>query len=571
MQADGSKSNLRQLDNTPGTPEAYLEAGKNDQQSKGNGEVISKRPSQEGATWSTSLERFFLVNERGSCLQTEVRSGFINWMTMSYILVVNPVILGSADPASHISAETIMTATAVSAAVGSFVVGLFGNAPLGLMPGMGLNAYFSFGICRAFNVTFGQAMSCCFVSGAALLLLAVLGVCQWIVTTVLSEHLKKAITVAIGVFQALIGFQVMGLVVASPNTLVTLGDVTWSNKQLYLALAGFCLISAMLVSRLHGALLVGIFLMSALAWVTGLAAAPEGIFSLPSYDALFMIDFSGWDPGSGKLHAMVLGSLVLLFVALFDLAGVQYGLMGIAGLLEGGHVPRSQSIFSSAAVSTMCGAILGTSPVIIANESSAGIIEGARTGLSAVVVSALFIASAFLTPVLSSIPRVATSVPLVLIGAFMMAPCRGIDWDNLRAAIPSFLTITVVPFTYSIHNGIIAGILMDAFLMISAGKEERDVKAANSPRQPLLNEATRTTSPVLDRLLCTPHATMAYQTEKAMDEVEQAQQLLDRLRHRDGSEQMSCGTNKDKVEDGLLAALEAYLASQSGMTHLDHL
>ncbi|CAK9032403.1 unnamed protein product, partial [Durusdinium trenchii] len=148
----------------------------------------------------------------------------------------------------------------------------------------------------------------------------------------------------------------------------------------------------------------------------------------------------------------------------------RYGLMGIAGLLEDGNVPRSQSIFSSAALSTMCGAVLGTSPVIIANESSAGIIEGARTGLSATVVACLFVASAFLTPVLSSIPRVATSVPLVLIGAFMMAPCRGIDWDNLRAAIPSFLTITVVPFTYSIHNGIIAGILMDAFLMISAGK-----------------------------------------------------------------------------------------------------
>jgi len=559
MQADGSKTNLHQLD-----PEACLEGMKADHNEAND--IVKTITPTAGATWSTSLDQFFQVTERGSCLQTEVRSGFINWMTMSYILVVNPVILGSADPSSHISAETIMTATAVSAAVGSFIVGLCGNAPLGLMPGMGLNAYFSFGICRAFNVTFGQAMSCCFVSGAALLLLALLGVCQWIVTTVLSEHLKKAITVAIGVFQALIGFQVMGLVVASPNTLVTLGDVTWSNKQLYLALAGFCLISAMLVSRLHGALLVGIFLMSALAWVTGLAAAPEGVFSLPSYDAIFLIDFSGWDIGSGKLHAMVLGSLVLLFVALFDLAGVQYGLMGIAGLLEHGNVPRSQSIFSSAAVSTMCGAILGTSPVIIANESSAGIIEGARTGLSAVVVSGLFIASAFLTPVLSSIPRVATSVPLVLIGAFMMAPCRGIDWDNLRAAIPSFLTITVVPFTYSIHNGIIAGILMDAFLMISAGKEEAEVRPANSPRQPLLNQDTRTQSP-LERLLCTPHATMAYQSDKAHEEVDHAQLLLDRLRQKGGSS--TC--QQDHVEDGLLAALEAYLASQSDMTQLDQL
>eukprot|EP00439_Symbiodinium_sp_Y106_P023293 s6219_g2.t2 len=262
MRADDSKSNLKSL------PEAILEAG-----SKDGNEISDISP----------------VTEKGSTLQTEIRAGFINWMTMCYILVVNPVILGSADPDSH---ETIMTATAVSSAIGCLVVALSSDAPLGLMPGMGLNAYFSFGICRSFH-----ALSCCFVSGAALLLLAVLGVCQWIVTTVLSEHLKKAITVAIGVFQALIGFQVMGLVVASPNTLVTLGDVGWSNKQLYLALMGFCLISAMLVSRLHGALLVGICLMSVCAWSTGLSDAPLGVFSLPRYDAGFLLDFSCWDPG----------------------------------------------------------------------------------------------------------------------------------------------------------------------------------------------------------------------------------------------------------------------------------
>eukprot|EP00913_Durusdinium_trenchii_P004521 g4198.t1 len=254
---------------------------------------------------------------------------------------------------------------------------------------------------------------------------------------------------------------------------------------------------------------------------------------------------------------MVLGSLVLLFVALFDLAGVQYGLMGIAGLLEDGNVPRTPKL----------GLLSESFIVFRLLSSSAGIIEGARTGLSATVVACLFVASAFLTPVLSSIPRVATSVPLVLIGAFMMAPCRGIDWDNLRAAIPSFLTITVVPFTYSIHNGIIAGILMDAFLMISAGKEERAVQPANSPLQPLLNHAeARTTSPVLDRLLCTPHSTMAYVPEKAaVDEVEQAQMLFDKLRQKG-----EVYSEQDKVEDGLLAALEAYLASQN-MTSLDHL
>jgi len=557
MRADDSKSNLKSL------PEAILEAG-----SKDGNEISDISPVRKGAnsSWSQKLDEFFKVTEKGSTLQTEIRAGFINWMTMCYILVVNPVILGSADPDSHVSTETIMTATAVSSAIGCLVVALSSDVPLGLMPGMGLNAYFSFGICRSFHVTFGQALSCCFVSGAALLLLAVLGVCQWIVTTVLSEHLKKAITVAIGVFQALIGFQVMGLVVASPNTLVTLGDVGWSNKQLYLALMGFCLISAMLVSRLHGALLVGICLMSVCAWSTGLSDAPLGVFSLPRYDAGFLLDFSCWDPGSGKLHAMILGSMVLLFVALFDLAGVQYGLMGIAGLLQDGHVPRSQCIFSSAAIATMSGAVIGTSPVIIANESSAGIVEGAKTGLSALVISGLFLVSAFLTPLLSSIPRVATSVPLVLIGAFMMAPCRGIDWDNLRAAIPSFLTITVVPFTYSIHNGIIAGILMDAFLMVSAKKDQPpELTADPHLAQPLIPQSgSRVQSPVLERVFSTPHASMAFAPEKVSDQVEQAQHLLEQLRRTRGlGHEPDQGGGIESGEDRLLSALEAYVQSHT--------
>eukprot|EP00931_Biecheleriopsis_adriatica_P079637 TRINITY_DN53021_c0_g1_i1.p1 TRINITY_DN53021_c0_g1~~TRINITY_DN53021_c0_g1_i1.p1 ORF type:complete len:566 (+),score=104.35 TRINITY_DN53021_c0_g1_i1:83-1780(+) len=546
------------------------EAKSKDKANRCHEEGIPESPlvTRSDGTFSDWLDDYFKVSARGSQLQTEIRSGFINWMTMSYILVVNPVILGSADAENPIPAEGIMTATALSAAIGSLIVGLAGDAPLGLMPGMGLNAYFAFGICRTFGVSFGQAMSCCFVSGALLLLLAVLGVCNWVVTKVLSEHLKKAITVAIGVFQALIGFQVMGLVVSSPDTLITLGDVSPSNAHLYLAIAGFCLISAMLVRRLHGAILVGILAMSVCAWCTGLCPAPSGFFSLPSLDSALLLDFSCWFEGGPKLTAMIIGSLVLLFVALFDLAGVQFGLMGIAGLLKDGVVPRSTEIFSSAAIGTMSGALLGTSPVIIANESSAGIVEGARTGLSALVVSGLFIVSAFVTPLLSAIPRVATSVPLVLIGAFMMAPCQGIDWDNLRAAIPSFLTITVVPFTYSIHNGIIAGILMDGFLAVSTSKEEpaMTVHSPHSPagREPLLGSRVSPTASPLPRILSTPHAVMAFGRDEAVstgDKVEKAQQLLGELRRIQGTDaEDSTMVKRDGV---LLAALEAYLASDS--------
>jgi len=509
------------------------------------------------------LDDFFKVTGRGSTIATEVRAGCISWMTMSYIMVVNPVIISKAGINGDLPPESVMAATALSASVGSFVVGVIGDAPLGLMPGMGLNAYFTFGICHNFGLSWQEALSCCFVSGLALLLLALCGVCHWVVSKVLSEHLKKAITVAIGIFQALIGFQVMGLVVMSKDTLVTLGDLELSNQKLILAIAGFCVISAMLVrGGVHGALLIGIWLMAGISWLLGISEPPQSAISMPRFDAAFAVDFSGWAPGGGKLQGHVVGSLVLLFVALFDLAGVQYGLFGIAGLLRGGTVPRSTSIFSSAAVGTMAGALLGTSPVIIANESSAGIVEGARTGLSAVVVAVLFLISAFLAPLLRAVPNTATAVPLVLIGAFMMSPVQGINWDNLRVAIPSFLTLTVVPFTYSIHSGIIAGILMDGFLALSVGVEE--------PAEVPADDNNAHCSPRLQ--ISTPHAIFRGAPSTA-EKVEKARQLLTELGHCSGiggpgfAEKAAAasggGSDAEDAdgcrEEALARALEAYI------------
>lgn len=304
---------------------------------------------------------------------------------MSYILVVNPVILSGAN----LEKGPVMTATALSAAFGSLVIGVASNTPLGLMPGMGLNAYFTYGLCKTFDVSWQEALSCCFVSGVLLLLLAVAGVCQALVRKVLSDQLKKAITVAIGLFQALIGFQTMGLIVSSEDTLVTMTD-TFDGKK-FLSIAGLCAISALIVSHVHGALLFGIFGMAAFSWLAGMQALPAALCGIPQLDAAFCLDFSAWHPNSGKLMPMAIGTLVLLFVALFDIAGVQFGLLGMARLLEDGKVTKSSSIFASAGVATMLGAVLGTSPVIIANESSAGIMEGAKTGLSSLVVAALFL------------------------------------------------------------------------------------------------------------------------------------------------------------------------------------
>merc|ERR1712232_992737 len=199
----------------------------------------------------------------------------------------------------------------------------------------------------------------------------------------------------------------MGLVVGSSDTLVAMADVFNANANMYLSMGGICVISAMLVWHCHGALLIGILGMAVCSWILGMQAPPTGVFGLPLFDAAFCMDFTAWS--NGKLASMIIGTLVLLFVALFDIAGVQFGLLNMANLLVDGKVEKSSEIFASAGIATMAGALLGTSPVIIANESSAGIMEGAKTGLSSLVVAVLFVLSAFISPLLISIPHAATA------------------------------------------------------------------------------------------------------------------------------------------------------------------
>merc|ERR1719440_756863 len=197
---------------------------------------------------------------------------------MSYILVVNPVvILGNARKPDPIPVAPLMSATAVSSVVGCLLCGLWANMPLGLMPGMGLNAYFVFGICHTFDVSFQEALTCAFMAGFLLLVLSQLGVCHWLVKTILSQHLKNAITVSIGMFQAMIGFQIMGLVVGSPDTLVTLGDMSFSNTKLYVSMLGFCLVAVMSCQQVHGALLIGIWQIAICSWILGISDPPSGV------------------------------------------------------------------------------------------------------------------------------------------------------------------------------------------------------------------------------------------------------------------------------------------------------
>jgi AGZA family xanthine/uracil permease-like MFS transporter len=352
---------------------------------------------------------------------------------------------------------------------------------------MGLNAYLTYSVCLTLNVSWQQALSASFVGGALLTLLCCLGVVDLVVQRVLPVHLKMSITVAIGVFQALIGLENMGLVVGASDTLVTLGDVapTWDNAPVYIGVFGLLLIATLLiVAKWNGSMLIGIMFMACTSWVMKLTPAPVTMFNAPTWSSFCQIDFSGWNPARPEFPGLLVSSVVILFVCLFDVAGVQHGLQDACGLSD--SPSRNTRVIGTTGIGTMIGAVLGTSPLLVAVESSSAIVEGARTGLASIVMAALFSVSLSISPVLDAMPRVATAVPLIVVGAFMMGPCGKIAWGNLRVALPAFLTITFVPFTYSIHNGVLAGLLMEMYLVgmgrtcgVTMDAEENDENVEN--------------------------------------------------------------------------------------------
>lgn len=408
------------------------------------------------------LEEVFAVSTHGSTVGTEIRAGVVTWVTMSYIVVVNPMILSavSADSPSPVSFHTACVGTCLSAAVATAFVGIVANLPFGLAAGMGLNSYFRYGIVGKLGLPADAAFACSFSQAVLFALFAASGLADRL-QEILPCSLKCSITVAIGIFQAFVGFQLMGLVVKNDVTLVTLGDI--KEPTLLLSLTATLLVAALLVRRTKGALLLGIGFAAVAAHVLGLpnsrapaAAGPLDI-STALVPSVVGVDFNAFvtmpQPASIALICM-------LFIVLFDTAGVQHGLGQQAGLLDAkGRLPRARDAYLASALGTGLGALLGTSPVIIHNETAAGIQEGGRTGLTAVTTAFLFLLSPLLVPLIELIPPEATAPCLVIVGVMMMGPVREIDFSDLRIALPAFLTICVTPLTYSISAGILSGML----------------------------------------------------------------------------------------------------------------
>lgn len=407
------------------------------------------------------LQRFFSLEERGTSVATETRAGLVTFLTMAYILFVNPQILSQ----TGMPADDVLLATALSAAVATLVMGLYANFPIALAPGMGLNAFFAFGVVAGLGVSWHVALAAVFVEGVLFLVLSVTGVRTALINAI-PRSIKLGATGGIGLFLAIIGLQNAGLVVDHPATLVDLGKVT--DPLPALALAGLLAAAVLMARGVRGALLIIILGIAAIAWAARLAPGPESYFSVPRLprETFLALDFSAL-----LTPTMATVVLAFLFVDLLDTAGTLLGVGQLAGFVDDeGRFPGSERAFTADAVGTTVGALLGTSTVTSYVESATGVEEGGRTGLTAVVTAVFFVLALFFTPIFIAVPAAATAPALVVVGALMMRGTRTLDWQEIDEAVPAFLTIVVMPFTYSIANGLAAGIVSWVVIKLFSGK-----------------------------------------------------------------------------------------------------
>lgn len=412
------------------------------------------------------LAAWFELAERGTTVRTEVLAGATTFLTMAYIIVVNPAILGAAG----MPIAAVAAATCFAAGVASILMGCFANVPLALAPGMGLNAYFSFTVVQGMGVPWPVALGCVLISGVVFLLLTAAGIRQMILAAI-PPHLLAAVAGGIGLFIGFIGLKNAGIVVNNPATSVALGDLHAPSAAL--ALIGLVTIAVLSVWRVRGAVLIGIVATTLIGWVFGLVAFTPQPYSFEALtETAFKLDLGGVFGADGRHGLGVIEILfVFLFVDLFDNIGTLVAVTKRAGLVApDGSIPRLNRMLFTDAIATMIGALAGTSTVTSYVESAAGVEAGGRTGLTAVVTGLLFLAAMFVAPYAQLIPAAATAPALILVGALMMMPLAEVAWDDPEVAIPAFLTVALIPLTFSIANGLAFGITAHAVLKLLRGK-----------------------------------------------------------------------------------------------------
>jgi len=395
-----------------------------------------------------------------------VFAGFTTFLTMAYIVVVNPQILGDAG----MPVAAVAAATCLVAGIASILMGLVANYPLALAPGMGLNAYFTYTVVKGMGVPWETALGCVFISGAVFMVLTLAGVRQMIMAAI-PRSLFAAVAGGIGLFIAFIGLKDAGIIVNNPATSVGLGNLTATGPAL--ALLGLLLIAVLQAWKVRGAILIGIVLTSLAAWGLGLTHFTPGSYNLSSLSATALkLDIPGALSLKGKIGPTVVEIIfVFMFVDLFDNVGTLVAVTKRAGLVaEDGTIPRLNRILLVDSTATMVGSLVGTSTVTSYIESAAGVAEGGRTGLTAITVGVLFLITLFFAPLVQAIPTAATAPALILVGALMVGAVAEVDWTDAAIAIPAFLTLIVIPLSYSIANGLAFGITSHAALKLVRGE-----------------------------------------------------------------------------------------------------
>jgi adenine/guanine/hypoxanthine permease len=423
------------------------------------------------------IDRYFGIAAAGSTIPRELRAGLTTFLTMSYVLLVNPQVLGNAIVIPDGFAK-LLVVTALAAAIGSLVMGLVARYPFAQAPGMGLNAYFAFTVVLGQKIAWQTALGAVAISGTIFVILALIGARQAVVRAI-PNHLKFSVTAGIGMFLAFLGLKNCGAVLANPDTFVTLGPMT--SPGVLIAVVGLILTSVLLVRRIPGAILIGILVSTVIAIVTRapvyfgpkgamvpFAGFTNGIVQLPIYPSGLI--------GALDLHAALgLGLLAVVFtfffVDFFDATGTLVALATKAGVMDpDGNLPRARRTFACDGLAAVCGAFLGTSTTTAYIESASGIEEGGRTGLVSTTVAVLFILSMVLWPLAAAIPAAATAPALIVVGALMLDGLKTIDWSDYAVLISAFLTVVTMPLTFSIANGVSFGVISYSLVMLFSGR-----------------------------------------------------------------------------------------------------
>ena len=411
------------------------------------------------------LEQLFKLRQSGTDVRTEILAGLTTFLTMAYIIFVNPTILGDAG----MPKDAVFVATCLVAALGSLVMGLYANYPLAMAPGMGLNAYFAYAVVLGMKVPWQAALGAVFVSGCLFILVSVFGLRAMIVNGI-SRSLRVAITVGLGMFLALIALKSAGIVVASPATLVQAGDL--HKPQAIMAVVGFLLIVTLDRLKVRGAILIGIVVVTILSFFFG-GNTFHGLVSTPPSIAptLMHLDVKG-ALGVGILNVV----LVFFLVELFDATGTLMGVASRAGLLVEGKMERLNKALLADSAAIVAGSVLGTSSTTAYIESAAGVQAGGRTGLTALTVAVLFLACLFIAPLAGVVPAYATAPALLFVACLMLRDLGQVDWNDSTESVPAAVTALAMPFTDSSAHGIAFGFITYAALKLATGRM-REVKA----------------------------------------------------------------------------------------------